>query len=498
MQNRIIPFSLWLSIAISVVLILFTCSLNAQEKKPLEREGYLKKGISISSNGSNEGIEYTTEQPSVAFTAASAEGEWNFRLKASEEAKASTWLDLNGNATYDSGEELTDLILKEGWKAPKAGNKVTLYGVISELYCNENNLVAISLSASSALETLDCSNNQLTKLDLKELPNLSILLCSENKLEALDVSKNPNLTKLWCSKNREIKTLDLSTNTELMALWCYGCDLSTLDLSPCTSLTGVDCYSNKLTSLTLGAKDYLTRISCFDNQLETLDLQGVPNLDELNCSSNKLASLSLAKTPYLTSLNCANNRLTSLDLTAVPFLESLYCHKNELTALDLTKNKSIEVLYCYENKIEGKAMDDMVSSMRKVPKQNYQNLMIINTSAPTEKNFPTVAHVATLQQKGWTPKDFQNGANKGEGVPFAGLTAMAKAAHGESLLVLAKEGFLSIEGTPLATLTIYTLDGKLLHSEKLSESGESIVAISTEVKAVIVAVGEYCQKVVLR
>lgn len=498
MQKRIIPFSLRLSIAISVVLLLFTCSLNAQEKKPLEREGYFKKEITISSNGSNEGREYTTEQPSVAFTATSSEGEWDFRLKASEEAKASTWLDLNSNGTYDLGEELTDLILNEGWKAPKASSKVTLYGAISELYCEKNDLVDISLSASSALETLDCSNNQLTKLDLKELPNLSILLCSENKLEALDVSKNPNLSKLWCSKNSGIKTLDLSANTELMALWCYGCDLSTLDLSPCTSLTGVDCYSNKLTSLTLGAKDYLTRISCFDNQLETLDLQGVPNLDELNCSSNKLTSLSLTQTPYLTSLNCANNRLSSLDLSAVPYLESLYCHKNELTALDLTKNKALEVLYCYENIIEEKAMGEMVASMRKVPKQNYQNLMIINTSAPTEKNFPTVAHVATLQDKGWTPKDFQNGANKGEGVPFAGLTATAKVAQGENLLVLAKEGFLAIEGTPLAPLAIYTLDGKLLHSEKLSESGKCIIAIPHEVKAVIVAAGEYHQKVVLR
>lgn len=377
--------------------------------------------------------------------------------------------------------------------------EIAIKGNVLELHCAGNELTELSLMGCNMLETLDCSTNQIASLDLKELPNLSILLCSENSLNTLDTSKNLKLAKLWCSKNSGIKSLDLTKNSELIALWCYGCSLQTLDLSPCTSLTGVDCYSNQLTSISFGKLDYLTRINCSNNQLETLDLSGIANLDELNCSKNKLTSLNLASVPYLTLLNCASNLFTSLDVSPVHNLASLYCQQNQLEALNLSKNKVLEVLYCYENRIAEKAMGDLVSSLRKVPQDHYENLMIINTSASEEKNYPTAAHIAIAKEKGWTPKDFQNGIDDGNGIPFGGYNATTKVLQEDTLRIYStSEGTLLIEGKPMQELLIFSLEGELLFQAAPSSSGRYTVSLPLHTGTIIVALGNYRQKVVLK
>lgn len=357
---------------------------------------------------------------------------------------------------------------------------IFIEGLLTELECTDAQITTLQLSDCDKLSVLDCSNNEIKALDLQEAPHLEVLLCSNNQITSLDLSATPDLSKLWCSNNKDMQSLDLSQATNLIALWCYGCSLSELDLSACSSLTGVDCYNNKLSKLTLGNLDYLTRVACANNQLTQLDLSGVPNVEELLCGGNALTSLELGATPYMTTLKCANNKLAALDLTPLQLLTTLHCQGNLLTMLDLSKNKTIEELYCYENQIKGEQMTALVTSIRKIPKDAYENLMIINSSAPKEQNLPMVSDIDLAKAKGWTPKDYQGGVNDGAGIPFDGFTGTTQITRTDlPQIALLEDHTLVITGAEYDTVTLYATDGAILYRAEPSSDGVYRIPLSS-------------------
>lgn len=376
---------------------------------------------------------------------------------------------------------------------------ILIEGLLTELECTEAQITTLRLSDCDRLSVLDCSNNEIKELDLQEVPHLEILVCSNNQITALDLSATPDLSKLWCSNNKEIKSLDLSHATNLMALWCYGCSLSELNLSACSSLTGVDCTNNKLSKLSLGKIDYLTRVACENNQLKQIDLSGVPNLDELLCGNNSLTSLQLSAVPYLTTLKCPNNQLSTLDLTPLQDLKNLHCQGNQLSKLDLSKNKAIEELYCYENQIKGEEMTALVASLRKIPQDTYENLMLINSSAPKEQNHPMVSDIELAKAKGWTPKDFQGGINDGAGVPFEGFTSTTQITHRDRPQVaLLADRTLVITEAESDTVTLYAVDGSILYCAAPSLDGVHRIQLSSMTgRTIILLIGTNSYKILV-
>lgn len=139
---------------------------------------------------------------------------------------------------------------------------------LEELYCVNNQLTELDLSALTNLKLLYCSNNQLTELDISNNLALENLSCMSNQLKAIDVTKNKNLYFLGLDYN-QLESIDISQNTILQTLRIPGNKLKTLDLSSNTNLNNLYCQSN-----------------C----LSTLDVSNIINLYDLYCGNQRDAS----------------------------------------------------------------------------------------------------------------------------------------------------------------------------------------------------------------
>ncbi len=127
-------------------------------------------------------------------------------------------------------------------------NKVTIYGDINGLDCNDDNVKVVDASNNSLLEELYCYDNQITTIDLSNNPLLDILRIDSNQLTSIDLSNNESLGYLDCSYN-QISTIDLSNNLLLEVLYCSYNKLTSLDLSNNLQLDLVYCFENYFTTL---------------------------------------------------------------------------------------------------------------------------------------------------------------------------------------------------------------------------------------------------------
>ena len=184
------------------------------------------------------------------------------------------------------------------------------------LWCYNNQLTSLNLTANAKLQRLNCSHNQLSKLDVCAIVELWELSCSYNQLTELDVSTNTKLRQLSCSYN-QLSVLNISSNMELGSLSCYNNQLTELDLSANTGL----CY-----------------LSCSDNQFKTLNLSINTMLRELHCSKNQLTELDLSVNPKLQHLSCSDNQLNTLYINANVKFHWLSCYNNGLLLSDLFAN----------------------------------------------------------------------------------------------------------------------------------------------------------------
>lgn len=125
-----------------------------------------------------------------------------------------------------------------------------------ELYCAQNELDDLYLSACTSLETLDCQDNQITQLDISNCISLRNLDCQFNQIEWFYADENPNLEELYCGNN-ELRELDLSNFKSLKTLYCNTNNIFTLDTSKCPDLEVLDASYNYLTNLDLSNNNIL-------------------------------------------------------------------------------------------------------------------------------------------------------------------------------------------------------------------------------------------------
>jgi len=197
------------------------------------------------------------------------------------------------------------------------------FALLTDLYCDQNQLTALNISKNTFLKTLDCNNNKIEALDVSNNISLDSLSCYTNRLTALDIKINKALKKLDCGSN-QISTLDVSTNTALTFLGCNTSLLTTLDVSNNIALKLLDCRENKLTSL---------------------DVSQITALTELYCQSNQLTNLDISKNKALEFLNCSKNQLTTLDVSLNTALVGLYSNSNQLKNLNLKNGNNVKFAY---------------------------------------------------------------------------------------------------------------------------------------------------------
>ncbi|MBQ7674729.1 MAG: hypothetical protein IJT36_09540 [Alphaproteobacteria bacterium] len=142
----------------------------------------------------------------------------------------------------------------------------------------------------TALTELICEDNDLINLDISKNTALRILECNENQLTTLDVSKNTDLQRLWCGMNK-LTALDISNNTVLKELSCGGNDITSLNVSKNTALMDLECASNDLTNLDVSKNINLTSLYCVSNQLTTLDVSNNTALVSFDCYSQDVSTI---------------------------------------------------------------------------------------------------------------------------------------------------------------------------------------------------------------
>ncbi len=186
--------------------------------------------------------------------------------------------------------------------------------VLETLYCSDNNLSSLDLSANVNLKIMSCSENQITSLNVDSCSLLTELYCRDNKLTSIDVSHNLNLQYFGCQDNL-LTNLDVSKNTALLELYLYQNQISAIDISANTSLTSLNCFSNLLTDLDLHLNTALVSIICDDNQLTSLGLSVNTALMFLDCHDNSLIDIDLSYNTSFISLRCNDNpNLTSVNI----------------------------------------------------------------------------------------------------------------------------------------------------------------------------------------
>lgn len=276
---------------------------------------------------------------------------------------------------------------------------------------------------AAAVKTLDLSNKDITDLSgIDFFPNLISLWCQNNKLTFLDVSANTKLSMLQCQNNK--LQMIVIEGTDLYDLQCYGNQIkSTAMQSLINSLpTNRTARMGYLTATTTGNegndrvtaeqittarergwyvftsdgtntslvnvpkavqinsmnfpdanfRDFISKeidkdcddilspeelmktLSINVNNKEIASLKGIEyfiNLEKLQCNGNNLTELDISKNTYLTLLSCDRNQLTSIDLSHNLMLKQFAILNNQLTNIDLSHNTALKSINVDNNQL---------------------------------------------------------------------------------------------------------------------------------------------------
>ena len=134
-----------------------------------------------------------------------------------------------------------------------------------KLYCNDNQLPRINVTANTALEEFDVSNNLLSTLNIRN---------------------NTAITYLDISNNSDISMVDVKNNTYLQELYCNSIAIGELNISSNTALTKLECHSNQnLTTLTCNDDfDFTTTHISINKGLDIVNTGGsllIPSVGDL-------------------------------------------------------------------------------------------------------------------------------------------------------------------------------------------------------------------------
>ncbi len=177
---------------------------------------------------------------------------------------------------------------------------------------NDNEIQLIEAQAFSGI--IDCSWLNISDLTgIEAFIALTELYCSNNNLTSLDVSANTALTKLWCNYN-QLTSLNLGGNSILVNLQCGQNQLSILNVSASPALAVLNCSGNQLSSLDVSYNSELKDLLCSANLMTTIDLSSNLKLEQFQCNLSLLTELDVSHNPLLSFLVIDNSQLTSLNI----------------------------------------------------------------------------------------------------------------------------------------------------------------------------------------
>lgn len=199
------------------------------------------------------------------------------------------------------------------------------------------------------LRSLYCNNQHLTSLDVSALTNLSYFQCEYNLLTSLNVTNLSNLNVLYCNAN-QFTNINLTGLINLHDFSCNQNQLSTLDLSPTINLKRLHIVNNLFTNVNLAGLD-LEYLDIQNNQFTTFDVSNFSSLQNFLCDYNQLNSLNIGNLNNLTMLNSEHNLLTSIDVSGCSNLQYFACGYNQLQSLFMKKGINPFISFDFTNNL---------------------------------------------------------------------------------------------------------------------------------------------------
>jgi hypothetical protein len=153
---------------------------------------------------------------------------------------------------------------------------IEAFTALTELYCSENNLTSLDVSANTSLIKLSCSSNKLETLDVSSNEKLTHLYCGNNKLSQLDVSNNIKLKYFDCAMN-QLTNIDVSSHFDLLQFDIICNNIKHADVSSNSALRVFYCRHNPLDSIDVSANKNLIMLDCYDTHLKKLNVKNGNN-----------------------------------------------------------------------------------------------------------------------------------------------------------------------------------------------------------------------------
>ena len=262
--------------------------------------------------------------------------QWTISAQLADEAQQDkAWIDWNNDGICQDNERG----LPEG-KHDVEANTITIYGDLEGLFCYENALTDIDVSALQSLKRLNISDNNLTQIDLSHNPLLEELWMQNNQFTTIDLSHQPAFDNLNASNNK-LTEITFASESATNRIDLSNNKLTTLDLSNTPHLALLNCNDNQLSEFDGRYVENLSFLYLANNQFKDFDPTTLPELIELNLNGNHLSSIDIAGLEWLTKLLLAGNNISTINLRGCPDLAQLNLAENPLTNLDLSPCSSI-------------------------------------------------------------------------------------------------------------------------------------------------------------
>lgn len=207
----------------------------------------------------SQAIVFSTDRP--------AGKEISFYLKGEK-----CWIDLNGNGSCDTDEELIGDDSKTSVTLATTGVQ-TIYGAkITSLQINEMDLTELDLSQAPDLQKIWASNNKITTLKLGKADLLADMDLASNRISgSIDLSIYPELSQVFFVSN-QISAINLGNLPKLTVLSLSENRLSTLNLSGCPKLKSLYVSDNQLTALDLSVQTEIQMVNIWFNKIRRAEM----------------------------------------------------------------------------------------------------------------------------------------------------------------------------------------------------------------------------------
>jgi uncharacterized repeat protein (TIGR01451 family) len=211
------------------------------------------------------------------------------------------------------------------------------------LTCSSNLFDNLDLSGLNpdVFTSFNCSFNNISNLDLTRFTRLKTVYCNENPLTNLKITAFESLENLSYTATK-LSNYDVTKFSNLVKLYCDQTETTILDLTGLEKLTELSCTQNNIENLDLKDALNLRYLSCIGNKLTSLDLSKLSKLETLYVGFNDLSNLNFKDLVSLNSVDISHCLVKSVDLSNSPILKEFYIYQNPLLEELNVKNGSIE------------------------------------------------------------------------------------------------------------------------------------------------------------